>query len=264
MHLGAAELFRADHFPGRRLHQRRAAQENGALSAHDHSFIGHRGHIRPAGGARAHHAGDLRNAGGREVGDVEEDAAEMLAVGKHVVLLGKVAAARVDEVDARQPVLRRDLLGAQMLLNRHRIVGAALDGGVVRDDHALAPRDAPDTADDRCAVHVAAVHAPGGELADLEERRAGIEQAAHALARQQLAPRDVLVARAALASHGDRGDLLPEVLHQAAHAPCIRAEFGRARVEPAADDRHQKGAPSQRSICAKRSIPQNGSPSTMM
>ena len=49
---------------------------------------------------------------------------------------------------------------------------------------------------------VVAVHAEGGELRQLEKRRAGIEQRAHALARQQLAARDVALARRLAAACG--------------------------------------------------------------
>ena len=42
----------------------------------------------------------------RHVGLVVEDAAEMLAVGKHLVLVRQVGAAGIDQVDAGQPVLR--------------------------------------------------------------------------------------------------------------------------------------------------------------
>ena len=71
---------------------------------------------------------------------VVEDAAEVLAVGEHLGVLRQVGAAGVDEIDARQPVLARDLLRAQVLLDGHRVIRAALDGGVVADDHALAAR----------------------------------------------------------------------------------------------------------------------------
>ena len=204
VHLGAAELLGRDDLADRRLHQRRPAEEDGALALDDDRLVGHRRHVGAAGGARAHHAGDLRDAGGGHVGDVEKDAAEVLAVGEHVVLLGQEAAAGVDQVDARQPVLRRDLLRAQVLLHRHRVVGAALDGGVVRHDHAFAARDAADAADHGGRVHVAAVHAPSGELADLEEGRAGIEQLQHALARQQLAAGDMPISGGGIAAlrHG--------------------------------------------------------------
>jgi hypothetical protein len=44
----------------------------------------------------------------------------MVAVRKHLGLVRQVRAAAVDQVHARQPVLQRDLLRAQMLLHRHR------------------------------------------------------------------------------------------------------------------------------------------------
>src|SRR3712207_7804657 len=47
----------------------------------------------------------------------------------------------VHQVDARQPVLLGNLLCAEVLLDRYRIVGAALDGRVVGDDHDLPRRD---------------------------------------------------------------------------------------------------------------------------
>jgi hypothetical protein len=57
-------------------------------------------------------------------------------------------AARVDEVEARESVLARDLLRAEVLLDRERVVRAALHGRVVRDDHALAALDDTDPGDD--------------------------------------------------------------------------------------------------------------------
>jgi hypothetical protein len=127
MHLGAAQLFGGHHLAGRRLHQRRAAEEDGALPFDDDGFVRHRRHVGAACGARAHHHRDLRDAGGRHVGLVVEDAAEMIAIGKHLGLVRQVGTAGIDQVDARQPVLSRDLLHAKVLLHRHRIVGAALD-----------------------------------------------------------------------------------------------------------------------------------------
>ena len=79
---------------------------------------------------------------------VEEDAAEVLAIGKDLGLQRQERAARVDEVDAGQAVLERDLLRAQVLLDRERVVGAALDRGVVGDDQHLAARDAADAGDE--------------------------------------------------------------------------------------------------------------------
>ena len=125
---------------------------------------------------------------------VEEDAAEMVAVGEDLGLVRQVRAAAVDQIDARQPVLLGDLLRAQMLLDRQRIVGAALHRRVVADDHHLPARHAADAGDHARAGHFALVHVAGGELADLEERRARIEQPLDAVAGQQLAARDVALA----------------------------------------------------------------------
>jgi hypothetical protein len=126
-----------------------------------------------------------------------------------------------------------------VLLDREREIGAALDGRVVGDDHALAPRDAPDTGDDARARRLAAVHAVRGELPDLEERRAGVEQRAHPLARQELPAPDVLFARLVAAAQRRARDLLAQVLDQSAHALGVGAEFGRAGVELRLDDGHR-------------------------
>ena len=147
MHVTAAEVLGRDDLTGRGLHQRRAAEEDRALVAHDHRLVGHRRDVGAAGGAGAHHAGDLRDAPRGHGGLVEEDPAEVLAVGEDLVLQRQERAAGVDEVDARQVVLRGDRLRAQVLLDRHRVVGAALDRRVVGDDDALATRHPPDAGD---------------------------------------------------------------------------------------------------------------------
>ena len=131
--------------------------------------------------------GDLGNPRRRQPRLVEEDAAEMVAIGKDLRLMGKVGAARIDQVEAGQPVVGRDLLGTQVLLDRHRIVGAALDRRVVADDHAVAPGDLADPGDDAGTVDGVVIHAVRGERRELEERRIRIEKAHDALARQELA-----------------------------------------------------------------------------
>ena len=125
---------------------------------------------------------------------VVEDAAEMVAVGEDLGLVRQIGAAAVDQIDARQPVLLGDLLRAQMLLDRQRIISAAFDRRVVADDHHLAARHAADAGDHPRAGHFAVVHVARGELADLEERRARIEQPLDAVARQQFAALDMALA----------------------------------------------------------------------
>jgi hypothetical protein len=73
---------------------------------------------------------------------------EDLAAGREDLRLERQErAARVDEVDARQAVLERDLLRADLLLHRQRIERAALHGDVVREDHHLMARHRADAVD---------------------------------------------------------------------------------------------------------------------
>ena len=195
MHVGAAEFFGGHDLAGRGLHQRRAAEEDRALIAHDDALVRHRRHIGAAGGAGAHHDRDLRNALRGHLRLIVEDAAEMPLVGKDLVLHRQERAAGIDHVDAGQIVLPRDILRAQMLLHRHRIIGAALDGGIVGDDDAFAARDAPDAGDDARRMHVAAIEAVGRKRRQFEKCGAGIDQQIDALARQHLAARGVPLAR---------------------------------------------------------------------
>jgi len=86
-------------------------------------------------------------------------------------------------------------LRAQVFLHRHGEVGAAFDGGIVRNDHHLPACDAPDAGNDARAGRFAMVHIPGGQLTNFEEGRAGIQQACYAVSRQELAPGNVARAR---------------------------------------------------------------------
>ncbi|MCY1433458.1 hypothetical protein D9M71_494860 [compost metagenome] len=112
----------------------------------------------------------------------------MLAVGEHFILARQVGAARVHQVQAGQAVLLGDGLGAQVFLHGQGVVGTAFDRGVVGHDHAFHAFDPADAGDHASGRHVFAVHLISGQLADFEKRRAGVEQAVDAFARQQLAP----------------------------------------------------------------------------
>ena len=170
VHVGAAQLLRTHLFPGRRLHQGRAGEEDRALLLDDDGLVGHRRHIGPAGRTRAHHHGDLGDALRRHARLVVEDAAEVLAVGEHLVLMRQVGPARIHQIEAGQPVLLGDLLSADVLLDGHRIVGAALDRRVVGDDDALAPFDAPDSGDDAGGRHIGAVKTVRRKGREFQER----------------------------------------------------------------------------------------------
>src|SRR5262249_56738894 len=123
------------------------------------------------------------------------DAPEVLALRKDLGLEREEGAARVDQVDAREPVLERDLLRPDVLLHRERVVRPALHRRVVRDHHAFAAGDAPDAGDDPGAGRVVAVAAVRGERGELEERRPGIHEAVDAVADEKLPARGVTIAR---------------------------------------------------------------------
>ena len=119
----------------------------------------------------------------------------MLAIREDLGLQGEKCAAGVDEVHARQSVLEGDLLCPQVLLHRHREVGAALYGGVVGDDHHLATVDRSDPGDDSRCRSVSVVEPVGGERGQLEKCRTRVEEGIDAFARQQFAARGVAPAR---------------------------------------------------------------------
>ena len=185
--VGATQLLGRDHLACRRLHQRRSAEEDRALAAHDHGLVGHGRHVGTAGGAGAHHHRDLRDAERREIGLVVENPAEMLPVGENLGLVRQVGAAGIDQIDAGQPVLPGDLLGTQVLLHGQRIIGAALDGGIIGHHHDLAALDPADAGNEPGPVDRLVIDAHRREPGDFQERGAGIDQPGHALARQQLA-----------------------------------------------------------------------------
>ena len=212
--IAAAELLGGHHLTGRRLHQRRAAKEDGALVAHDDGLVAHRGHVSATRGAGSEHRGDLRDALRAEVGLVEEDAAEVFAVGEDLVLSRQEGAAGIDQVDARQPVLARNLLRAKVFLDRDRVVGATLHRRIVGDDHAFAARHPADACDHARAGAFVVVHAVGGQRRQLEEGTARIEQSVHPVARQQLASADVAFPGSLRSAERGGGQFGAQLRHQ--------------------------------------------------
>ena len=143
VHLGAAQRLVVGLLAGGHLHQRRPGQEHLRPLLDHHDVVGHARDVGAARGGVAEHQRDRRDARRRQPGQV----AEHLPAGDEDLLLGRqVGAAGLDQGDHRQPVLQRDLVGAQDLPQRPRVAGAAPDGRVVRDDQAL---DALDDADAR-------------------------------------------------------------------------------------------------------------------
>src|SRR5688500_5661916 len=138
----------------------------------------------------------------------------MIPIWEDLVLPRQECAARVDEINTRQVVLECDLLRTQVLLYRHRVIGAALDRRVVRDDHALVSAHAADAGDDSRARRFVVVHPVRGEGTDLEEWRAGVEQRLDALAGEQLACGEVAVTRAGRSALADLRELRAQLVDE--------------------------------------------------
>jgi hypothetical protein len=220
MEVATAEVLGRHLLAGRGLHQRRPAEEDRAGPLHDHRLVAHRRDVCAAGRRAAHHQRHLRDPKRRHPGLVVEDPPEVVAVGEDVGLQWQERSTRIDEVHARQPVLERDLLRAEVLLDGHWVVGAALDGRVVGDDDTGRALDPADSRDHARTRRIVVVHAVRSERAQLEEGAPGIEQAVDPFADRQLAPlamssdRALVTAGATFAeSSGPGTEVIDERLH---------------------------------------------------
>jgi hypothetical protein len=155
----------------------------------------------------------------------------VLAVGEDLVLQRQERAAGIDEIDARQAVVARDLLRPQVLLHGDGIIGAALDGGVIGDDHAVAPADLADAGDDAGRRNIAAVHVVRRQRGELQERAAGIEQCRDTVAHQKLAALGVTRPRLISAAARHLGELVVQVVDRAAHDVGVAREIRRRAVD---------------------------------
>ncbi len=127
-----------------------------------------------------------------------------------------------------------------MFLDRHRKVGAAFDGGIVRDDQHVASGHAADPGHQAGARRVAVVHVVRREWRQFEERRLGIEQQREPLAHRKLALLTMaleILRAAAFARARSVGTQLDDELPQAiAVGEEGRVGWVDVRVE---DDHHQ-------------------------
>ena len=231
VHVGAAELFRRHLLAGRGFDERGTAQEDRAGALDDDGFVGHCRHVGAARRARAHDRSDLRDALRGHSRLVEEDAAEMIAIGEHLRLERQVRAAGIDQVDAGQAVLQRNLLRAHVLLHRHGKVRPALHGGVVGDDHHLAARDAADAGDDARRRRIVVVHVGSGQRGQLEKGRAGIQEALDTLADGQLALRAVTLEILGTAAFSRAAQPIAQLGDELPHAFTVGLESGVGSVD---------------------------------
>ena len=112
MHGGAAEVFVAYGLADGRFDQRGAGEIKTAALRHQ-QFVTQDGQITAAGHAIAKDGSELRYAGRRDHGVVAEDTAEVVFVGKNLVLQRQKDAGAVHEVNERQAIFVSDALSAQ-------------------------------------------------------------------------------------------------------------------------------------------------------
>ena len=177
---------------------------------------------------------------GRHARLVVEDAAEMLAVGKHLRLQRQEGTTGIDEIDTRQPIVERHLLGAEVFLDGEGIVRATLDCRVVGHDEDIAAGHPANPGHEACARRLVVVDVPGGKRRQLEKGRLGIEQLVDALANGKLAlgamPFDVFRA-ATLAGHVLA---LAQLVDQPLHPRAVGAEGLGRDVDVRSDGVHSQ------------------------
>ena len=195
MHIATTQIFGGHDLPSGGFDQRRAGQENRPLLFYNDRDVRHRGHIGPTRRTRPHHNGNLGNTLGAHPGLIVENPAKVIAVRKHLVLIGQVRPAAVDKVDAGQMVFLRDLLRTEVFLDGHRIVRTTLHGGIVADDHAKSPADLPDPRNRPGTGRGPIIHPMRGHRTDLQKRRPRIQEVRHPIPRQHLAPRHMPLPR---------------------------------------------------------------------
>ncbi|MNQ57945.1 hypothetical protein D3C85_721160 [compost metagenome] len=248
VHQGAPQGLGADLLAGGGSDQRRPRQEDGGLLPDHDGFVGHGGHIGAARGAEPHHHGELGDVLGRHAGLVVEDAAEVIPIGKHLVLHGQEGTARIHQIEAGEAQPLGDGLGAQVFLHGERVVGAALDGGIVHHQQAEPARDLAQSRDDAGGGHRLLIHLPGGQGREFEEGGAGIEQPIDALAGQQLAAGLMagLIGRAP--SQGYLVEAGVEIGHQGLHGLPVGGKLGARRVEEGVNLTHAPSSINSRPI----------------
>jgi hypothetical protein len=238
VHVGSAQVFRADLFARRGFDQWRTSQEDGAIAAHNDCFITHGGNVSPTGGTGTHYGGNLRDALARHAGLVVEDTPEVLAIGKDVGLEREECSPGVNKIDAGQVVLLGNFLGAQVFLDGHGIVGATFDGSVIGDDHAFLSLDHADTGDDTGRWRLVLIHIPGCQWAEFQEGRIGVAEQLDALAGKQLValamPGDGLFTSALLHLF----DALVKLLEQILEVARVLLKCGAIAIYVSFDDAH--------------------------
>mmetsp|Transcript_36375 Transcript_36375/g.91400 ORF Transcript_36375/g.91400 Transcript_36375/m.91400 type:complete len:593 (-) Transcript_36375:82-1860(-) len=224
--LRAAQLLRIHDLARGGAHQRRAAQEDGAVALHNHGLVGHCGDVGAASCAGPHDNRHLWDAEGGHLRLVVEDAAKVVAVREHLRLAREVGAARINHIDARQMALLSNLLQPQVLLDGDGVVGAALDGGVVGHHRHHLPLHPADPRHHTTRGHrLLTIQTLARQLRQLQEGRPGVQQGVNPLARQHLPAGAVPRDRHLAAAGRGLGHRILELSHGVIHGGRVGGEL---------------------------------------
>ena len=251
VHAGTAEVLLVGILPDRHLDQRRPAEEDARPVLDHHRVVAHAGEVGPARGRRAEHDADGGDALRREL----RQPPELLAPGdEHVGLAGQVGASGLHQEQQREAVLLGHVHGAQELADRRRARRPAAHGRVVGDDEALGVRHLGQRDHDTATDRVARVQP--GQRAQLEHRRAGVDQRLQALADQHLAAGPVTLHVLRPATGEDAVVQGTHLVDQRAHGGGVVAELVARHGQAGPEDRaHVVVSHAGRRFSRKASIP---------
>ena len=163
----------------------------------------------------------------------------MLAIWEDFGLKRQVRTAGVHQVQTGQAVVDRHLLRAKVLLDRERVVGAALHRRIVGDDEHLALRYPADAGHQPCAGRVVVVDAVRRQRRQLEERRAAIEQLLETFADQEFPLVPMAADGALVAAFAHSLQPGAEVGDQPLHVGAIGTEFSRSGFDVSREGLHR-------------------------
>ena len=121
-----------------------------------------------------------------------------------------------------------DLLRPQMLLHRHRIIGAAFDGGVIANDHHIAARHTANPRNHARGMDIPVIKPIGCQSANFQKGGSGIQQAADPIPRQKFAARHMPRPCPFRPALGGKASLRAQIMDQ--RLPSLAIGFGLLRL----------------------------------
>ena len=195
----------------------------------------------------------------------------MLSVSEHLVLSRQIGPTGIDQVNTGQTILFGDCLRPEMFFDCNRVVGAALDGGVVDHQHAVPTMNLSYARDDATAGDVVIVEVPTGQLGEFKKPGTGIQQSFNTFPGKQFAPGTVPFPSFFATTLRDSFYHLRQCSSLCQHEIAVGQKVRRSRINAAGEFAHefctapyQPPRDSHWSTWSSRSAPQKDSESTMI